>query len=58
MPEYIPIDLWAETKHPRLLANFKAHLDIYQMEQPKLSEDEKYTFVRQLMMYVRQEFEK
>jgi len=61
--DYTPIDTWAETKHPKLLANLQAHLDIYEMgvkapkDDPKMTDEEKYVFIRQLMMYIRQEFE-
>jgi len=58
MAEYIPIDLWAETKHPKLLENIRAHMDIYEMSKGhQLSTEETYVFIRQLMMYIRQEFE-
>ncbi len=51
--DYIPIDQWAEEKHPKLLRNIQAHVEILCSG----DESKQYFIVRGLMQFIRQEFE-
>lgn len=51
---YMPIDDWAETKHPKFLENIRASLDTLA---DKLDEEARYVLVRHVMIFARQEFE-
>lgn len=52
---YLPIDVWAEQKHPKFLENVQAHIDILCSDR---TDEQRYHLVRGIMQFAREEFEK
>lgn len=50
---YVPIDEWAETKHPHFLENVRASVEMLS----DLRGDDAYALTRAIMQFAREEFE-